>query len=58
MNVTRRCPHPLHGDAYELQTFECRTCGRGIERSCDRGGLPHNSEAARIQFIALSVGLG
>jgi hypothetical protein len=25
MNVTRRCSHPLYGDAYELQTFECRT---------------------------------
>jgi hypothetical protein len=25
MNVTRRSPHPLYGNAYELQTFECRT---------------------------------
>jgi hypothetical protein len=39
MNVTRRSPHPLYGNAYELQTFECRTCGHGIERSCDGKGL-------------------
>jgi hypothetical protein len=46
MNVTRRSPHPLHGDAYELQTFECQTCKREIKRSSDRIGLPHPSDAA------------
>jgi hypothetical protein len=46
MNVTRRSPHPLYGSAYELQTFECETCGREIKRSSDVSGLPHASEAA------------
>jgi len=46
MNVTRRSPHPLYGNAYELQTFECRTCKREIERCADGNGLPHVSEAA------------
>jgi hypothetical protein len=46
MNVTRRYPHPLDGDAYELQTFECQTCGREIKRNSDRVGLPHPSDAA------------
>jgi predicted RNA-binding Zn-ribbon protein involved in translation (DUF1610 family) len=45
MNVTRRSPHPLHGIAYEIQTFECGTCGREMTRSSDRIGLPHPSEA-------------
>jgi hypothetical protein len=47
MHVTRRTPHPLHGHAYELQTFKCPKCGSNIERSADRSGLPHTSEAAR-----------
>jgi hypothetical protein len=48
MCVTRRAPHPIYGSTYELQTFECRTCKFEIERSADRGGLPHLSDAARI----------
>jgi hypothetical protein len=46
MDVSRRSPHPLHGNAYELQTFECPTCRREIERTSDGNGLPHGSEAA------------
>ena len=46
MNVTRRSPHPPYGNAYELQTFECQTCGLEIKRSFDGSGLPHASEAA------------
>lgn len=46
MYVTRRTPHPIYGDTYELQTFECRTCGYEAERSADRSGLPHLSDAA------------
>jgi hypothetical protein len=45
MNVTRRSPHPLHGDAHELQTFECRTCGVEIKRSYDGSGLSRMSES-------------
>jgi len=45
MHVTRREPHPLHGNKYELQTFECRTCRNEIERSADRSGLPHSGDA-------------
>jgi hypothetical protein len=48
MNVTRRTPHPIYGDTYELQTFECRTCKLEIERSADRIGLPHPSDAAPL----------
>jgi hypothetical protein len=51
MNVTRRSPHPLYGNAYELQTFECRTCGKEIKRSSDGGGPPHGSEAAGIETV-------
>jgi hypothetical protein len=51
MNLTRRSPHPLYGDAYELQTFECRTCRFEIKRSSDGSGLPHGSEAAGIETI-------
>ena len=46
MYVTRRTPHPIYGSAYELQTFECRTCKYEVDRSADRSGLPHLSEAA------------
>ena len=46
MNATRRSPHPLHGNTYELQTFECRACGLEIKRSSDVSGLPHATEAA------------
>jgi C4-type Zn-finger protein len=46
MNVTRRTPHPLYGYEYELQAFECRTCGYETERSADGSGLPHLSDAA------------
>jgi hypothetical protein len=46
MHVTRRSPHPLFGNAYELQTFECQICGGEIKRSSDGSGLPHASEAA------------
>ncbi len=49
MQVTRRTPHPLHGHTYELQTFECRTCGNEIERSADRSGRPHVSDARPLQ---------
>ena len=45
MIVNRRTPHPLYGSTYELQTFECRTCPYEIERSADRAGLPHASDA-------------
>jgi hypothetical protein len=48
MYVTRRTPHPLYGITYELQTFECRTCGGEIERSADRSGLPHLSDTAAL----------
>jgi hypothetical protein len=53
MCVTRRTPHPIYGDTYELQTFECRTCGYEIERSADRSGLPHLSDAAILPQHAL-----
>jgi hypothetical protein len=46
MNVSRRSPHPLFGNAYELQTFECAICGGEIKRSSDVTGRPHASEAA------------
>jgi hypothetical protein len=46
MYVTRRTPHPLYGNTYELQTFKCRTCGDEIERSADQSGLPHVADAA------------
>jgi hypothetical protein len=43
VNSTQRSPHPLHGDANELQTFECPKC----ERSAGRGDLPRTSKTAR-----------
>jgi hypothetical protein len=46
MNVIRRTPHPIYGDTYELQTFECRTCKFETERSADSSGLPHLSDTA------------
>jgi hypothetical protein len=42
MQFARRTPHPIFGDDYELQLFECRTCGRQNRRSADAGGLPHH----------------
>jgi len=51
--VTRRTPHPLYGCNYELQTFECRTCGYETERSADRSGLPHLSDAAVLAWQML-----
>jgi hypothetical protein len=45
MRLTRRAPHPLYGYDYELQSFECRTCGRETHRSADGAGLPHDSDA-------------
>jgi hypothetical protein len=38
MRLTRRAPHPIHGNAFELQTFTCRTCRHQIERGVDRLG--------------------
>ena len=45
MRFTRRTPHPIFGDDYELQVFECRTCGRQNHRSTDANGLPHHGGA-------------
>ena len=47
MGVTRRTPHPIYGSSYELQTFECPKCRYETERSADRSGLPHLSDAVR-----------
>lgn len=41
MRLTRRSPHPLYGLTYELQSYECRTCGEETHRSADGGGFPH-----------------
>jgi hypothetical protein len=41
MSLSRRTPHPEHGDAYERQTFTCRECRHEIERSADSRGKPH-----------------
>jgi hypothetical protein len=38
MHLTRRAPHPIHGNAFELQTFTCGTCRLEIERGVDRLG--------------------
>jgi hypothetical protein len=48
MNITRRSPHPHHGNAYELQIFECRNCKIEIQRSADADGCPHPSDAAPL----------
>jgi hypothetical protein len=51
VHVTRRMPHAVHGTLYELQTFQCRTCKREIERSADREGNPHqNKMSAALVF--------
>jgi len=42
MRFTGRTPHPIFGDDYGLQLFECRTCGRQNRRSTDANGLPHH----------------
>jgi hypothetical protein len=55
MYVTRRMPHPIYGDAYELQTFECQTCRREIERSADGSGLPHLGDAVRLPQHRLPI---
>jgi hypothetical protein len=52
MDVARRTPHPLHGGTYELQTFECQMCRYEIERSADRTGFPHASDARPPYFRA------
>jgi CRP-like cAMP-binding protein len=54
MNVTRRAPHPLYGDKYELQTFKCWTCRYETERSADRNGHPHLADAAVYSETLLS----
>ena len=41
MHLTRRRPHPIRGDAFEMQTFTCRICNREIQR-----GIDHLGEAA------------
>jgi hypothetical protein len=38
MRLTRRAPHPIYGDEFERQTFECRSCRHEIERNADRAG--------------------
>jgi hypothetical protein len=55
MVITRRTPHPIYGNTYELQTFGCRTCGCEVQRSADRSGLPHLSDAAKLSSDALNV---
>jgi hypothetical protein len=55
MYVTRRTPHPLYGNTYELQTFECRTCNFEIQRSADRSGLPHVNDA-KSEILADALG--
>jgi hypothetical protein len=42
MQFVRRTPHPVFGDGYKLQLFECRTCGRQSRQSADANGLPHH----------------
>jgi hypothetical protein len=38
MRVIRRTPHPIYGNDFERQTFECRTCRHEVERSADCAG--------------------
>jgi hypothetical protein len=42
MQMTRRSPHPIFGNDFELQSFECRRCGVQNLRSVDENGLPHD----------------
>jgi C4-type Zn-finger protein len=37
MVVARRTPHPEQRQ-YELQTFQCASCGHTIERTVDKDG--------------------
>jgi hypothetical protein len=53
MRLTRRVPHPLYGYDYELQSFECRTCGLEMSRSADIAGLPHSGDAPVIAPTAM-----
>jgi hypothetical protein len=48
MHIARRSPHPLYGNAYEMQIFECRNCKIQIERSADGNGCPHAIDAAAL----------
>jgi hypothetical protein len=38
MGLTRRAQHPIYGNEFERQTFECRSCGHEIDRNADRAG--------------------
>jgi hypothetical protein len=38
MRLTRRTPHPIHGNEFELQTFTCRACQHEMTRNADRSG--------------------
>jgi hypothetical protein len=35
MRLTRRTPHPVRGNDFELQIFTCRICRHEIERDAD-----------------------
>ena len=48
MHIARRSPHPLYGNAYEMQIFECRNCKIQIERSADGSGCAHANDAAAL----------
>jgi uncharacterized protein YlaI len=51
MHLTRRKPHPMLGNAFELQTFTCSTCEHEIERGVDRLG-----EAVPVKGLSAIVG--
>jgi C4-type Zn-finger protein len=53
MGLTRRVPHPHYGYDYELQSFECRSCGLEVKRSADIVGLPHASDAGLKEHASL-----
>jgi C4-type Zn-finger protein len=38
MHLTRRRPHPIHGEAFEMQTFTCRNCKHETQRGIDHLG--------------------